>query len=97
MIVAMGDNATLVLAVTAEDIAHLQSGAAGTAHGETLSYEGAAPLGLVQNIMLLYAPDKDTLIRIFKDAGVEANARTIPGWSEKYRRGERTDKPRKGH
>jgi len=47
MIVAMGDNATLVLAITEADVAHLKSGQAGTAMGETLTYEGARPLGLV--------------------------------------------------
>ena len=97
MIVGMGNNGTLVIAVTKADVEHLQSGQAGTAYGETLAYEGAQPLGLVQNVMMLYAEDKEALIRIFTDAGVDANAKTIPGWADKVRRGERTDKPKKAN
>jgi hypothetical protein len=97
MIVGMGDNATLVIAITDAEVDHLKSGKAGTAHGETLAYEGAEPLGLVQNVVVLYAADKEQLIKIFQDAGVDARTHTIPGWADKVRRGERTDKPRKEH
>src|SRR5690349_8926834 len=95
VIVAMGDNATLVLAVTAKDIEHLQSGQKDTIYGETLAYEGKQPLGVVQNVVILYAADKESLIRIFKEAGVDANPNTIPDWADKARRGERTDSPKK--
>jgi len=47
--------------------------------------------------VILYAPDKETLIRIFKDAGVDSRPNTIPDWADKARRGERTDKPRKAN
>ena len=93
----MGDNATLVLAVTSKDVEHLQSGQKGTVYGETLTYEGARPLGVVQNVVILYAEDKEALIRIFKEAGVDANPNTIPDWAEKARRGERTDSPKKAN
>lgn len=93
----MGDNGTLVLAITAADVEHLQSGQKGTAYGETLAYNGAAPLGLVQNAIILYAADKEALIRIFEEAGVNTNPATIPGWADKARRGERTDKPKKAN
>jgi len=97
MIVGMGNNGTLVIAVTKADVEHLQSGQVGTPHSETLAYEGAQPLGLVQNVIMLYADDKEALIRIFQDSGVDANAKTIPGWADKVRRGERTDKPKKAN
>ena len=97
MIVGMGDNGTLVIAITKDEVAHLQSGKVGTAFAETLAYEGAQPLGLVQNVIVLYADDKEALIRIFQESGVDANAKTIPGWADKLRRGERTDKPRKAN
>jgi hypothetical protein len=95
MIVGMGDNATLVIAITAADLAHLQSGQVGTEHAETLAYEGATPLGLVQNVILLYAADREQLIKIFTDAGVDASSRTIHDWKGKVRRDERTDRPKK--
>ena len=97
MIVAKGDNATLVLAITAADLKHLQSGEVGTPFAQTLSYEGPSPLGLVQNVILLYAENKEALIRIFQESGVDAQSTTIPGWADTFRRGERTDKPKKGH
>lgn len=95
MIVGMGDNATLVLAITAKDLEHLQSGRTGTLHAETLAYEGARPLGLVQNVVVLYADDKESLIKILEECGVDNHPATIPGWADKARRGERTDKPKK--
>jgi hypothetical protein len=97
MIVGMGNNGTLVIAVTKADVEHLQSGQVGTPYGETLAYEGATPIGLVQNVIMLYADDKEALIRIFKESGVDANAKTVPGWADKVRRGERTDKPKKAN
>ena len=97
MIIGMGNNGTLVVAITKADVEHLQSGKVGTPYGETLSYTGEQPLGLVQNVIMLYAEDKEALIRIFQESGVDANAKTIPGWADKVRRGERTDKPKKAN
>lgn len=97
MIVAMGDHATLVLAITKAEVEHLLSGQVGSMMGETLTYESAVPLGLVQNVVLLYAANKEELIRIFKDAGVDSQPNTIPGWADKARRGERTDRPKKAN
>jgi len=95
MIVGMGNNGTLIIAITKAEVDHLQSGQVGTPMGETLAYEGAQALGLVQNVIVLYADDKEALIRIMQDSGVDASAKTIPGWADKVRRNERTDKPKK--
>ena len=82
MIVGYGDNNVLLIAITEDEIADLRT-------GRTLTYEGVKML--TKDIIVLYGRDKEHVIAQLAEAGVSFSGDMI----EKYRRGERTDKPRR--
>lgn len=84
MIVGYGDNNTLLIGIIQGDVETLQ-------RDLTLTYEGTKML--VKDIVIVYGVDKEHLIMLLKSAGVSVTEETL----EKYRRGERTDHPRRNH
>ena len=82
MIVGMGDENTLLLCYTEEDLATLR-------RGETVNFLGKQML--IRNIVTCYAKDKESLIALLDEAKVPFSQEL----KDKYRRGERTDNPPK--
>lgn len=86
MIVMFGDNGVLILAITANDVDTL-------ADGRTLTYLNPPhDPQLVRDIVIMAGKDKEDVICMIREAGIQnIHEETF----EKYRRGERTDRPPK--
>ena len=82
MIIGYGDNNTLLIGLIESDIQRLQTGL-------TETFEGTRVL--VKDIIVVWGRDKEHLIELLKSGGVAVSEEM----AEKYRRGERTDNPRK--
>ena len=88
MIVGIGNGGVLLLGLTDEDISHLKDDRPDTVMANTLTYETAGPIGLVQSIIIIAAKDRQAMIDVLAQSGVGVNKDT----AKKYLKGERTDR-----
>lgn len=82
MLIGHGDNNVLLIAIIEDEVVDLQKGL-------TLTYEGMNLL--TKDVVVIYGRDKEHVIEQLRTAGVALSGDMI----DKYRRGERTDKPRR--
>ena len=86
MLVMFADNdATLLLAITDADIATLRT-------KRTLEYiDPPHRPQLVKNIVVLHGTDKQAVIDLIREAGIQVTESQL----DVFRKGERTDRPRR--
>lgn len=85
MIVMFGNNQTLLLAIVDSDLERIRQGL-------TLTYENPPhDAQLVKNIVIMHGKDKASVVELLRAGGVQLSEET----ETKYRRGDRTDRPRK--
>jgi hypothetical protein len=84
MLIGYGDNNTLLIGLIESDLDTLHEGL-------TKTFEGTRML--VKDIVVVWSKDKESLITLLKKGGVSVSEEM----SDKYRRGERTDKPHKSN
>jgi len=82
MIIGYGDNNVLLIGLVESDLGNLRRGGTETFEGQQV---------LVKDIIIVWAEDKEQLLSLLKEGGVSITE----VMADKYRRGERTDTPRK--
>ena len=82
MLIGHGNNNVLLIAIIEDEVVDLQKGL-------TLTYEGMNLL--TKDVVVIYGRDKEHVIEQLTAAGVALSGDMI----DRYRRGERTDKPRR--